>query len=166
MLDFSFWIFKKLSIQFHIIFCLKKKLKHCGIRGPAHTQLCSFLHRKQYVSADGIQPEIESITYDIVQGPILGPIFFLYVNDLNNSVNCLPQLFADDTCLLIDSTNLASLKTEMNKNLTNVYKWYIANELSQTHQNQTILSFPPNKIYEVPISSYSLMTYQYSIITR
>ena len=31
-------------------------------------------------------------------------------------------MFADETCLLIDSPNLASLETEMNKDLANVYK--------------------------------------------
>ena len=103
-----------------------KKLNHCGIRGPAHKLICSFLHRKQYVSVDGIQSEIESMTYGVAQGSILGPLLFLlYINDLNNSVNCLPRLFADDTCLIINSPNLASLETEMNKDLANVYNWSI-----------------------------------------
>ena len=87
--------------------------------------------KKKYVSVDGIQPEIESITYGVAQGSILGPLLFLlYINDLNNSVNCLPRLFADDSCLLIDSPNPASLETEMNKDLANVYNWSNANKLS------------------------------------
>ena len=122
---------------------LLKKLDHCGIRGRAHKLICSFLHRKQYVSVDGIQSEIESTTYGVAQGSMLGPLLFLlYINDLNNSVNCLPRLFADGTCLLIDSPNLASLETEMNKDLANVYNWSIANKLSldPSKSNHLIIS--------------------------
>ena len=57
--------------------------------------------KKQYVSVDGIQSEIESITYGVAQESILGPLLFLlYINDLNNAENCLSRLFADDTSLL------------------------------------------------------------------
>ena len=42
---------------------LLKKLDHYDIREPTHKLICCFLHRKQYVSVDGIQSEIESITY-------------------------------------------------------------------------------------------------------
>ena len=125
---------------------LLKKLDHYGIRGPAHKLICSFLHRKQYVSVDGIQSEIESITYGVAQGSILGPLLFLlYINDLNNSVNCLPRLFADDTCLIIDSPNLASLETEMNKDLTNVYNWSIANKLSLNPSKSNHLIISPKQ---------------------
>ena len=123
-----------------------KKLDHYGIRGPAHKLICSFLHRKQYVSVDGIQSEIESITYDVAQGSILGPLLFLlYTNDLNNSVNCLPRLFADHTCLIIDSPNLASLETEMNKDLANVYDWCIANKLSLNPSKSNHLIISPKQ---------------------
>ena len=123
-----------------------KKLDHYGIRGPAHKLICSFLHRKQYVSVDGIQSEIESITYGVAQGSILGPLLFLlYINDLNNSVNCLPRLFADDTCLIIDSPNLASLEIEMNKDLTNVYNWSIANKLSLNPSKSNHLIISPKQ---------------------
>ena len=44
---------------------LLKKLDHYGIRGPADKLICSFLHQKQYVSVDGMQSEIESITYGV-----------------------------------------------------------------------------------------------------
>ena len=106
-----------------------------------------FLNQKQYVSVDGIQSKIEYITYGVAQGSILGPLLFLlYINDLNNAVNCLPRLFADDTCLIIDSPNLASLETEMNKDLANVYNWSIANKLSlnPSKSNHLIISTKQN----------------------
>ena len=136
------------TVSHNILF---KKLDHYGIRGPAHKLICSFLHRKQYVSVDGIQAEIESITYDVAQGSILGPLLFLlYINNLNNSVNCLPRLFADDTYLLIDSPNLASLETEMNKDLENVYNWSIANKLSLNPSKSNHLIISPKQNIHSP----------------
>ena len=135
---------------------LLKKLDHYGIQGLAHKLICSFLHQKQYVSVDGIQSEIESITYGATQGLVLGPLFFLlYINDLNNSVNCLPRLLADDTCLLTDSPNLASLETEMNKNLANVYNWCIAYKLSlnPSKSNHLIIS-PKQNIQSLHFTSF------------
>ena len=74
---------------------LLKKLDHYGIRGPAHKLICSFVHRKQYVSVDGIQSEIESITYGVAQGSIRGPLLFLlYINNLT-----IPSIVFND-CLL------------------------------------------------------------------
>ena len=123
---------------------LLKKQHHFGIRGPAHKFICSFLHRKQSVSVDGIQSEIESITNGVAQGSILGLLLFLlYIDDLNNSVNCLRRLLADDTCVLINSSNLASLETEMNKDfLATVYKWCIANKLSLNPSKSNHLIIP------------------------
>ena len=130
---------------------LLKKLDHYSIRGPAHKLVCSLLHRKQYVSVDGTQSEIESITYGVAQGSILGPLLFLlHIDDLNNSVNCLPQLFADDTCLLIHSPNLASLETKMNKYLANVYNWSIANKLSLNPSKSNHLIISPKQNIQSP----------------
>ena len=79
---------------------------------------------------------------------MLGPfLFLLYINDLNNSVNCLPRLFADDTCLLIDSPNLATSETEINKDLANIYTWSIANKLSlNPSKSNHLIIFPKQNI--------------------
>ena len=59
--------------------------------------------------------------YGVPQGSILGPLLFLlYVNDMLQAVNCMPILFADDTCLIFTAPNLASLTTIMNKELQNL----------------------------------------------
>ena len=130
---------------------LLKKLDHYDIRGPAYKLICSFLYRKQHVSVDSIQSEIESITYGVAQGSILGPLLFLlYINDLNNSVNSLPRLFADDTCLLTDSPNLASLEAEMNKDSANVYKQCIADKFSLNSSKSNLLIFLPKQNIRSP----------------
>ena len=75
----------------------------------------SFLNTKQFVSIAGINSVIERITYGVAQGSTLGPLlFFLYSNDLPLFTNCLPRLFADDTCLVIKSPELDTLENVMN----------------------------------------------------
>jgi len=91
----------------------------------------SFLTRKQYASVNDFTSGVESITYGVAQGSIFDPLLFLlYINDLGNSVTCLPHLFADDTCLLIGNSNLTLLEAAMNNDLENVSKWCKANKLS------------------------------------
>ena len=70
---------------------LLKKLYYMALwrLRPAHTLICSFLHRKQYVSVGGIPSKIDSKTYGVPQGSILNPLFFLlFIKDQHNSVNC------------------------------------------------------------------------------
>ena len=70
----------------------------------------------------------------------------MYINDLNTFVYCLLRLFADDTCLLIHSPNLASLEIKVNMDLANVYKWSIVNKLSlnPSKSNHLIISREQN----------------------
>ena len=90
---------------------LLSKLDHYCIRGSANQLIKSFLNRRQYVSVNGTNSDIKLITNGVAQGSTLGPILFLlYINDLYNSTNCFPRLFADDTCLVLlshDPNNLA-----------------------------------------------------------
>ena len=80
---------------------LLSKLDHYGIRGPANRLIESFLDRKQYVCLSGCRSDLKSIKYGIAQGSKIGPLlFFIYINDLPNSVQ-----IADDTCLLLADAN-------------------------------------------------------------
>ena len=57
---------------------LLKKIYHYGIRGPAHSLLCSyFSNRQQFVSANSYNSTTRSINIGVPQGSILGPLFFL-----------------------------------------------------------------------------------------
>jgi len=76
----------------------------------------SFLKRQQYVSFNGINLVLQDNPCGVPQESTLGPLLFLlYVNDILNSIQSDPRVFADDTCLILSHSNLslqAIVKTE------------------------------------------------------
>ena len=109
---------------------LLSKLFSYGIRGVALDLLTSYLNsRQQFVSLNQNQSDMIEVKLGIPQGSTLGPLFFLiYINDLPNAVNCVPRLFADDTCLVIQATNLDTLQTKINNELKTLYNWCCINK--------------------------------------
>ena len=89
---------------------LLHKLQHYGVRGSSLDLLQSYLdQRKQFVAIVNTSSQIASISFGVPQGSTLGPLLFLtYINDLPNAVNCIPRLFADDTCLIIETSTYAN----------------------------------------------------------
>ena len=91
---------------------LLKKLEYYGIRGVCLDWFKIYLTvRKQYVTYNGIPSSTKLIQYGVPQGSILGPLMFLlYINDLPNVCKSAdPILFADDTNLFINGSNLIDL---------------------------------------------------------
>ena len=86
---------------------LLQKLKHYKIRGIAQQFFQSFLeNRKQFVCINKFCCTLSDVNIGVPQGSILSLLLFLlYSNDLPNSVNSAPRLFADDTCLLVNSSS-------------------------------------------------------------
>ena len=68
----------------------------------------------------------------VPQGPCLGPLLFLiYMNDLPSAVqNSRMSMFADDTCLYHQSSNISLLNEAINENLLHVDNWLKGNKLS------------------------------------
>ena len=63
--------------------------------------------RSQLVEVDGTRSETRNVTCGVSQGSILGPLLFLiYVNEMENAVNCKLLLYADDSCLLVSGKNV------------------------------------------------------------
>ena len=123
---------------------LLSELDHYGISGPANQLINFFSNRRQYVSVNGTNSDIKLITNGVAQGSTLGPILFLlYINDLYNSTNCLPRLFADDTCLVLHSLDPNNLERTMNNELRNVSEWCHANKLSLNPSKSNFLLIPP-----------------------
>ena len=112
---------------------LLSKLENYGIRGCALEWFRSYLSdRKQYVSVNGSNSNLLSITCGVPQGSVLGPLLFLiYINDLPNASKKLTfYLFADDTNIYYESKDLFNLIKIVNKELRLVKKWLDANKLS------------------------------------
>ena len=113
---------------------LLSKRYHCGIRGIAHEWFKSNLvNRLQYVEcAKTLSSTCSRVTHVVPQGSILGPLLFLvYVNDFKSCLNKSDTImFADDTTILATNKSLPVLFDIVNKKLTNVDNWLIANELS------------------------------------
>ena len=92
------------TVNHHI---LLQKLEHYKIRGIVLQFFQSFLeNRKQFVCINKLCSTLTDVNIGVPQGSTLGPLLFLlYINDLPNSANSVPRLFADDTCLLVNSSS-------------------------------------------------------------
>ena len=81
----------------HEILC--KKLEHYGIRGICLQWFKNYLReRSQIVKFKQHKSTEMKITTGVPQGSILGPLFLLYINDIENCSKILSfVLYADDT---------------------------------------------------------------------
>ena len=111
---------------------LLNKLEHYGIRGIALKLLKSFLtNRSQFVAAQNLRTNDAVNRFGVLQGSSLGPLLFLiYINDIPNALFFIPRLFADDTCLVIQTSNTSLLENSVNRELINVYEWTKANKIT------------------------------------
>ena len=74
--------------------------------------------RKQFVSVNGFDSDMSTITYGVPLESVLGPLLFLiYINSLNLAIKyCKVHHFADDTILV----NINKSPQKLNK-LINAY---------------------------------------------
>ena len=112
---------------------LLSKLDHYGFRGHVNTFINSYLsNRQQYTVVNGKKSATCLIDTGVPQGSVLGPmLFIIYINDI---INCISDgkttLFADDTSILLQDTNLNILKQKSEKTLKDVYDWLVSNRLT------------------------------------
>ena len=134
---------------------LLSQLEHYGIRGCALEWFRSYLSDgKQYVSVNGSNSNLLSITCGVPQGSVLGPLLFLiYINDLPNVSKKLTfYLFADDTNIYYESKDLFNLIKIVNKELRLVKKWLDANKLSLNIDKTNYIIFHSSSV-NVPSGS-------------
>ena len=123
---------------------LIKKLEHYGIRGTSLQWFKSYLsNRQQFVSFNGYNSDKRQISCGVPQGSVLGPLLFLiYINDLPNISKVLNfYLFADDTNIYYESTDLINMERVMNEELKKLYQWLCANKLSLNISKTNFLIF-------------------------
>ena len=81
--------------------------------------------KKQYVCYNDNSSVTMPITHGVPQGSILGPLLFiLYINELCGvSEKLFTILFADDTTILIEGTQVNSIITSLNSELAKLTDW-------------------------------------------
>ena len=135
---------------------LLTKLDHYGIRGTSLEWFQSYLsERKQYVYFNGQSSNVKGISCGVPQGSVLGPLLFLiYINDLPNISKKLKFfLFADDTNIYYESSNLKELEITINKELKWLNQWLSVNRLALNIKKTNYIIFhPKNKLIKETIT--------------
>ena len=127
---------------------LVKKLDHYGIRGVSNSWFKSYLNnRKQYVSINGFNSELNDIKCGVRHSSVLGPLLFLlYINDLHASIRFSKvHHFADDTNLLHFSSSIKLLNKQINCDLKHLVNWLNANKISLNISKTELVLFKPLK---------------------
>ena len=128
---------------------LISKLKSYGINGNALKWFHSYLsNRSQAVNINSTLSNFKKINIGVPQGSILGPLLFiLFVNSLPETVNsnCKCVMYADDTTLLLSSSDPTVLQNEININLNNIATWFQANNLTLNIKKTKLMLFGTNQ---------------------
>jgi len=120
-----------------------------GIRGIVHEWFRNYLsNRKQFVSINNIDSNLDNVNCDVPRGSVLGPLLFLiYVNDIANasvfsgtlnpthftanaSANSDIRLFADHTNVFIHGKSLIETNLTAEGVVKELNQWFLANKLS------------------------------------
>jgi hypothetical protein len=130
---------------------LLQKLEFYGIVGKFKTLIESYFNRRYQkvilgciTSYNCISSDREEIKCGVPQGSILGPLFFLlYINDLPNIAkkDTKVVLYADDTSVLVTSSNKTDFNKAINEAVRDVNRWFRDNLLSLNLNKTQYLNF-------------------------
>jgi hypothetical protein len=127
--EISIGIFLDLSKAFYLVNhdILLRKMTRMGIRGVALKWFQSYLENRgqkgefayRCIETNEITSSLSRerpIRHGVPQGSVLGPVlFFIYVNDLDTSIEAgTSTTFADDTSIFITGNNASDVKGKIN----------------------------------------------------
>ena len=90
-----FWSTKNILHSRSWIYLIKHN--HYSIRGVSNNQFKYYpSNRQRNVSINSYDSGLDGKNCGVSQGPVVGPLFFQYINDLNQAIKfCIAHYFAD-----------------------------------------------------------------------
>ena len=149
-------------------------MEHIGFSQTTIQWFRSYLtNRKFFVVVGDASSNNADLNCGVPQGSILGPLLFLlYVNDMEQAVECDLFLYADDSCLVYQHKDTKVIENVLNKDFSSICNWFIYNKLSihlGEDKTKCILFCPKSKLSKtnklniqhkgITINQYDKVTY-------
>ena len=92
----------------------------------------SYLSNKSFqVNVRGKYSFTAKVDFGVPQGSILGPLLFLlYVNNMEQAVDCDLFQYGDDSCLVYQHKDVKVIEKNLNKNCSYVCDWFVDSKLN------------------------------------
>ena len=127
---------------------LLKELDHYGVRALSNKWFESYLTDwKQFASINVFNSNIPTITSEVSQRSVLGPLLFLiYINEVNVTIkHCKVHHFADDTYLLNINKSPKHHNKFINIDVKNLTKWLNASKIYLNASKTGMVLFRPKR---------------------
>ena len=147
---------------------IKKKLQAFGISGNIYSWIVDYLsNRKQLTVVNGVQSTIESVSFGVPQGSLLGPtLFTMTSSDLTEiSTNFESDMFADDTTSFCFGTSTDIVLDKLQLMANEINQWANNNNLF-IHPGKSKIMLMSAKSFTGPLPAIILDDQQIEIVNE